>query len=242
MVYPFIKLSHEGFIELGYDLNENIIRFFIKDSGIGIDESRQEMIFERFIQADASYSRRYGGSGLGLAISKQIIMMLGGKIWVESQKDHGSSFYITLKISEENKNLFPEEDKFMSPAKEKLDFSNKKILITEDDGSNYLFLESLLRHTKADLIWAKNGRQALDIFRSNPDLNLIIMDIRMTEINGLQATEEIRKTNQKIPIIALTAFAFADDREKSLKSGCNEHISKPVKAEDLKMTLKKYLI
>ncbi|KPK87346.1 MAG: hypothetical protein AMS27_02595 [Bacteroides sp. SM23_62_1] len=242
LLYNSLKFTNEGFIELGYDLNDKEIQFFVKDSGIGIDESKHKVIFERFTQADDSYSRRYGGTGLGLAISKQIIHMLGGDIWVESKKDHGSTFYITLKISEENESLILKEKKIRKTAVEKLDLSNKRILIAEDDGSNYLFLESLLRNTNADLIWAKNGVLALEIFRSNPQLDLIIMDIRMPEMNGLLATEEIRKTNKSIPIIALTAFAFTDDREKSLKSGCNEHISKPIKAEDLKLTLKKYLL
>ncbi len=122
-----------------------------------------------------------------------------------------------------------------------LKLATKKILIAEDDSSNYMFLESLLRSTEAELIWARNGQQAVDIHAERDDIDLILMDIRLPEMNGLQATKKIRSTNKDIPIIALTAFAFADDREKSMEAGCTEYISKPVKIEELKRVLQKYL-
>jgi len=122
-----------------------------------------------------------------------------------------------------------------------MNLEKRKILIAEDDPSNYLFLESLLRSYNAELIWARDGNQAIEFHKKHPDLDLILMDIRMPTLNGLQATEKIRSRDKNIPIIALTAFAFADDLQKSQEAGCNEHITKPVKIVDLKYVLMKYL-
>jgi len=236
-----MKFTSDGFIELGYDIIENQIRFYVKDSGIGIDSDKFEVIFERFRQADYSYTRKYGGTGLGLAISKQIVELLGGKIGVESKPNVGSTFYFTLDF----KSLHAAPKEKLKSTEEaspgSLDFSNKKILVAEDDGSNYLYLESVLRNTNAELIWARNGKHALDLFTTIDNIDLILMDIRMPEMNGLEATEQIRIHNKEVPIIALTAFAFADDKSKSIRAGCNEHLSKPVKTNELKDMLKKYL-
>ena len=236
-----IKFTSDGFVELGYEIIDNQVRFYIKDSGIGIDNSKFEVIFERFRQADLSYTRKYGGTGLGLAISKQIIELLGGKIWVKSQPDVGSTFYFTLNFT----NLNTDENQKSIPARKaslgSMDFTNKKILVAEDDGSNYLYLESVLRNTNVELVWAKNGRQVVDMFMAIDHFDLILMDIRMPEMNGLEATKLIREHNKNIPIIALTAFAFTDDHSKSIEAGCNEHMSKPVKTNELKNLLMKYL-
>jgi CheY-like chemotaxis protein len=178
---------------------------------------------------------------LGLAISKQIVELLGGEIGVESKPDQGASFYFTLPLDSKIEPL-PAGSKLDRPGyQNNLKLDAKKILIAEDDSSNYMFLESLLRSTDAELIWARNGHQAIDIFTRHKNIDLILMDIRMPEMNGLEATEKIRNTDQNIPIIALTAFAFADDRVKSMEAGCTEHLSKPVKIEELKKVLQKYL-
>jgi CheY-like chemotaxis protein/anti-sigma regulatory factor (Ser/Thr protein kinase) len=236
-----LKFTNEGYIELGYDLMDEHVRFYVKDSGIGITPENQKVIFERFRQEDNSYTRKHGGTGLGLAISKQIVELLGGEIGVESKLDQGASFYFTLPLEQRAEPL-PSGAKLDRPRyQNNLKLAKKKILIAEDDSSNYMFLESLLRSTEAELIWARNGHQAVDIHAGRDDIDLILMDIRMPEMNGLQATEKIRSTDQGIPIIALTAFAFADDREKSMEAGCTEHLSKPVKIEDLKRVLQKYL-
>ena len=121
------------------------------------------------------------------------------------------------------------------------DLVDKLILVAEDDSSNYLFIESFLKQTNARVLWARDGIQALELFRSNNDIDLILMDIRMPNMNGIEATREIRRIDNKVPVIALTAYAFTNDREKSLEAGCNEYLSKPVRLETLIKTLNKYL-
>ena len=236
-----MKFTNEGYIELGYEIMDEHVRFHVKDSGIGITTENQKVIFERFRQEDNSYTRKHGGTGLGLAISKQIIELLGGEIGVESKPEQGADFYFTIPLEQTAKPL-PSAEKVDRPRyQNNLKLATKKILIAEDDSSNYMFLESLLRSTEAELIWARNGQQAVDIHAGHDDIDLILMDIRMPEMNGLQATEKIRSLDKDIPIIALTAFAFADDREKSMEAGCTEHLAKPVKIEELKGVLQKYL-
>jgi CheY-like chemotaxis protein len=236
-----MKFTNEGYIELGYDLMDDHVRFHVRDSGIGITPENQKLIFERFRQEDNSYTRKHGGTGLGLAISKQIVELLGGEISVESKPGQGAGFYFTLPL-EKTAGRLPSRSEIDRPKyQNNLKLATKKILIVEDDSSNYMFLESLLRSTEAELIWARNGLQAVDIQAGRNDIDLILMDIRMPEMNGLLATQKIRSTNKDIPIIALTAFAFADDRIKSMEAGCTEHLSKPVKIEELKRVLEKYL-
>jgi CheY-like chemotaxis protein len=123
-----------------------------------------------------------------------------------------------------------------------LDLSGKKILIAEDDSANYLFIESFLKRTKSQVIWARDGEQLIELFREDPSVDLILMDLRMPVLNGIDATKKIRKINSDLPVIALTAYAFADDRERSLQAGCNDYLSKPVKLEELQATLMKYLV
>ena len=171
--------------------------------------------------------------------------LLGGEIGVDSKPGQGANFYFTLPLegSAVQVPASPVADRpGQKPGQRSgLKLRSKRILVAEDDSSNYMFLESLLRPSGAELIWARNGRQAIEIYEGQGDLDLILMDIRMPEMNGLQATEKIRAVDPDIPIIALTAFAFADDRVKAMQAGCTEHLSKPVKIEELKNLLQRYL-
>ena len=235
-----LKFTYEGFIEVGYTLKNGRIIFYVKDSGIGIPEDKITVIFERFRQVDDSINSPHGGTGLGLSISKHIVEILGGEMWVESAEKQGSTFYISLPISDESKATVPKESSSESssviPA---LDLSQKTILIAEDDSSNYLFIESLLRGTQAELIWARNGQQAVDIHQKMNGPDLILMDIRMPEKDGLEATKEIRKYDSEVPIIALTAFTSSVDHQRSLEAGCNSFLSKPVNLGALILTIQK---
>jgi signal transduction histidine kinase len=234
-----IKFTNVGSIEFGYEKKGKYLEFFVKDSGIGIPENQKEMIFERFRQGSESYNRGYEGSGLGLSIAKSYVEMLGGKIWVESEERKGSIFYFTIPynaVSEEKttiKNVTIEKDK-------EVQLKNLKILIVEDDEVSYSGLTKTLQKISKEVLHAITGVQAVEACRNNPDLDLVLMDIRMPNMDGNEATHQIRQFNKDVIIIAQTAFAFAGDREKAIEAGCNDYISKPIKSTLLFELIKKH--
>ena len=238
-----LKFTSEGFIEMGYVLRDANLEFYIRDTGIGVTREKQHIIFDRFRQVDESLNSQFGGTGLGLAISRNLVELLGGELWMESEEDQGSTFHFTLPMVKNRARL--ESAKVHQPAGKNnqkiLDLTGRKILIAEDDSANFLFIESYLKQTNAHICWAKDGKEALEVFRADPSLDMILMDLKMPDMNGIDATRTIRKTNPDIPVIALTAYAFADDRENSIKAGCNEYLAKPIKIEQLTRILSSYL-
>jgi PAS domain S-box-containing protein len=235
-----IKFTNAGSIEFGYEKKGEYLEFFIKDSGIGIPENQKEMIFERFRQGSESFNRGYEGSGLGLSIAKSYVEMLGGKIWVESEEGKGSIFYFTIPynaVSEEKtaiKNVTIEKDK-------EVQLKNLKILIVEDDEVSYSGLTKTLQKISKEVLHAITGVQAVEACRNNPDLDLVLMDIRMPNMDGNEATRQIRQFNKDVIIIAQTAFAFTGDREKAIEAGCNDYISKPINKTLLYELIKKHI-
>ena len=239
-----IKYSHKGIIEFGYIKKGRFLEFYVKDNGIGINEKRQQAIFDRFVQADIEDRDVYEGNGLGLSISKAYVEMLGGKIWVESQEGLGSTFYFTIpykpviieipdktettvhssqggKLGVISKRIIDPED------------SGLKILIVEDEEFADLHLSIILKNIAKEILHAKTGTEAVEICQNNPDLDLILMDVKMPIMDGYEATKEIRKFNKDVLIIAQTAYALLGDREKALKAGCDDYISKPIVEIDL---------
>jgi PAS domain S-box-containing protein len=241
LVKNAIKYSEKGSIELGYNKNNHYVEFYVKDSGIGIPKEKQETIFNRFVQAEMGMKRPYDGVGLGLSISKAYIEMLGGKIWLKSEPGIGSTFYFTLPIDGKAGEIAAANEKAISfeayDQVEKL-----KILIAEDDEKSAIFIAKLLKPFSKRILKAKTGTEALGIFRNNPDIDLIMMDIQMPDMDGYDATRKIREFNNEVVIIAQTALAFSHDREKALKSGCTDYISKPVTRVIMEGILKKYFI
>ena len=234
-----IKFSDSGSIEFGYIKKDGNLEFFVKDTGIGIPENQKEMIFKRFIQGNKSHNQPYEGSGLGLSISKSYVEMLDGKIWVESDESIGSVFYFTIpykvvpeKITSLSKNIV--EKNYETHQK-------YKILVAEDDDISFLLLKLSLRKIYEEIIHAKSGTEAIENCFKRPDLDLILMDIRMPDIEGYEATRQIRTFNNNVIIIAQTANAFFGDREKALAAGCNDYISKPVKINELNELIRKHL-
>jgi len=235
-----IKFTHNGYIEFGYDLEEhNFLRFYVRDTGIGIPADKLQIIFERFMQADSSPSRKYGGSGLGLAISKGLVELLGGRMWAESTLNEGSTFSFTIPFI--SVNWKTEEHQESKHARAHISWEGKLFLIAEDDKFSYKFLEGFLKQTKANVIRASDGREAVEICRNNSDIDLILMDIQMPDMNGLTATEEIKKFNRKIPIIAQTANAINEERLRCLEAGCDDFITKPVNITELFEKIDKWL-
>ncbi len=241
LVRNAIKFTYEGSIEFGYEKKGEYLEFYVQDTGIGIPQGQRQMIFDRFRQASDSYNRGYEGSGLGLSIAKSYVKMLGGKIWVESEEGSGSTFYFTIpynKVSEEKAGII--KDRFAQHKEPQLE--NLKILIVEDDEISNSFLSQTLQKISKEVLHEKAGVEAIEACRNNPDLDLVLMDIRMPGMDGLEATRQIRQFNKDVIIIAQTAYAFAGDREKALEAGCNDYISKPIIKTLMYELIKKHII
>ncbi|WP_372644384.1 LytS/YhcK type 5TM receptor domain-containing protein [Ancylomarina sp.] len=232
LVKNAIKFCDEGSIEFGYEIKGNDLEFFVKDTGIGIPNDRQAAIFERFIQADISDSRAFQGSGLGLAITKSYVEMLDGKIWVESEEGKGSVFYFTIPYNPELK-VNNTSIKIGTNYKNENLINKLKIIIADDDEISAMLIEIELEKYSKTIIKVRTGAEVVEICRNNPDIDLILMDIRMPTMDGYEATRQIRQFNKNIIIIAQTAYGLLGDREKALESGCNDYISKPILKDKL---------
>jgi signal transduction histidine kinase/CheY-like chemotaxis protein len=244
LVKNAIKYSDKGTIEFGYSVAETseakpMLKFYVRDTGIGIAKENFQTIFDRFVQADNSDNRAFQGAGLGLSISKAYVEMLGGKIWVESEAGKGSTFYFTIpyKASKEEKSKIETIASFgeTETLKRKL-----KILIAEDDEISGKLIKLIVDRFDSEFLKAENGIEAVQICRDNPDLDLILMDMKMPEMNGFEATRKIRQFNSDVIIIAQTAYALDHDFEKVIAAGCNDYISKPIDKNQLLKILKKY--
>jgi PAS domain S-box-containing protein len=230
-----IKYSHQGIIKFGFIEKEKTIEFYVKDDGIGIPKSRQKAIFNRFVQADIEDKKVFEGAGLGLSLSKSYVTMLGGKIWVTSKVGEGSQFYFTIP-----KNANKSKPEATIKTVKKSNFENLKVLLVEDEIYAYSYLNILFTELKATTFHAKNGLDAVEMCKNNPNLDLILMDIKMPVMDGIESTQKIREFNKEVIIIAQTAYALQGDKEKTLEAGCNDFISKPIKSTKLIKLLNKY--
>ncbi|MFZ4547409.1 MAG: response regulator [Bacteroidales bacterium] len=230
-----IKFTLKGEIKIGIEVNSNSLEFSVTDTGIGISKELLPFIFDRFTQADESNTRRFEGSGLGLAIAKGIAELLGGSISVESQKGKGSTFCFSVPAFFGNLN----REITQKASLPKANGAKAKILVVEDDTFSFHFLYLALNAT-IQVIHAENGLQAVELCQSNPDIKLVLMDIKLPKMNGLVATQEIKKFRKDIPIIAFTSYALAGDRKKCLDAGCDEYITKPLALDDLFKVLNRF--
>lgn len=228
LVKNAIEFTHEGSIEIGYEKKGKYLEFFVKDTGVGISKENKDIIFERFRQVNESLDRLHEGTGLGLSIAKSYVEMLEGKLWVESEVRKGSIFYFTIPYNVDSN----EKAIIKDPVPEvqgELQERKLKILVAEDDEASFSFFKLLLKKISSEIIHATTGIEALVAARNNPDIDLILMDIKMPEMDGYEATRQIRMFNNDVVIIAQTAFVLSDDSDKALKAGCNDYISKPIK-------------
>jgi PAS domain S-box-containing protein len=233
------KFTEKGYIEFGYRILDGNVEFYVKDTGVGIPKDKFNYIFERFGQVTENERLNHNGTGLGLAISVNIVKLLGGRMWLESETGKGSTFYFSIPLKNE---YFPDLKKVQQfPVVKKRDWIGKKLLIVDDEELNWLFIRDLIEPTQAQLIWAKNGQEALEIFQYDTKIDLILMDFRMPVMNGYEATMAIRSFDPVIPIIALTAFAQDEERELIVHAGCNAFLSKPVHNEQLFNTVNYFL-
>lgn len=236
LIYNALKFTETGSVEIGYKLNGDYLEFFVKDTGNGIPLDKYEVIFERFQQLENTSNQSRKGTGLGLPISKAFVELLGGKIWLLSEFGSGTTFYFSIPY-----NPIIEKDEVVETSIDQLYiWKNKTILIAEDDDPNYLYLEQLLVPSKAKILWAINGQEAVDMCLKNK-VDLVLMDIKMPIQSGFEATKELRQNGINIPIIAQTAYAFSEDKEKALSSGCDHYISKPIEQFELLNLISQYL-
>ncbi len=226
-----IKYSHEGSITIECKAKDKKVFFSVKDTGIGIEEDRREAIFERFVQADIEDRAAYEGSGLGLAIAKSYAEILGGDIWLESTPGTGSTFYFSILSHPANADIAIMEEEVAFVPKENSKAIN--VLVAEDDSVSFMLVEIILADKKYQVFHAENGIQALEIFRQKPEIDVILMDLKMSGMNGFEATKKIRELDQKVPIIAQSAYAFTGDRDKAMACGCSDFISKPINHSEL---------
>lgn len=228
------KFTKEGEIRFGFKKEGNNVHFFVRDTGIGIPKSHCNKIFNRFVKLNNFIQ----GTGLGLPICDTIIRNLGGKIWVESVENKGSEFHFTIPATPSSIHQV-EHESIITPTEKKENNNHKNILIAEDVNSNFLLLKALIGK-EYSLQRAINGREAVDMFKAEqPDL--IFMDIKMPEMDGLEATRLIRQENSTIPIVALTAFAFEADKKAAFDAGCTDFMTKPFSSAELHKMINKYI-
>lgn len=234
-----IKFTDNGSVEIGYKKYKSYFEFYVKDSGIGILPEMKEVIFERFRQGSESLSRSYEGAGLGLSISKAYVELLGGKIRVESTPGEGAVFCFTIPFAAEtgHKNIGVNS---IILKESEVSAGDLKILIAEDDEVSQIMISKYVSSFGKVIFIANTGKEAVTYCRNNEDVDLILMDIKMPEMDGYEATRQIREFNKDIVIIAQTAYALLGDKEKALVAGCNDYISKPIKKEELHILIKKY--
>ena len=224
-----VKFTERGSIRFGFNLNDEGPEFFVKDTGVGIKKDSYSIIFERFTKENAGPDSVSEGSGLGLAIVKGMSEAIGGKISVESKPGVGSCFFLTVPVNKSDELSAPE-----SPVNDVLKAIGSPILVAEDDETNFYFLNALLRReTGTKILHASNGREAIELFKSNPDIKLILMDIKMPDIDGFEATRQIKLINRNVHIIAITAYAMSGDEERIIASGCDGYLSKPINKKNL---------
>ena len=235
-----LKFVDTGFIEFGYTKPEGgLIQFYVKDTGIGIERDKAHLLFKRFGQIDGTYKRNLSGTGLGLAICHSLIKLLGGKIWFDSELEKGTTFYFTLPVDRKANIANLEDEVFLGRIRR--GWSDKTILIADDVEANFLFLKAVLKETNAKILWAKNGEEAIAMVRNQPDISLVLMDIRMPETDGYQAARAIKEMSPTIPVIAQTAFTETEDQQKAILAGCDDYIAKPISVVELLSIMNKLL-
>jgi len=232
-----LKFTNQGKVEFGYSVQADIIEFFVKDTGIGINSKDFEAVFDRFRQVDLGITRNYGGTGLGLSISKAFVEKMGGRIWLDSKVNEGTTFYFTIPY----KNVTKKEKAKLTIADKQLAIYDTNILVAEDEDVNFMYIKIVLDSLGFNVVRAENGKRAVDIFKSDPRFDLILMDIKMPVMGGIEATKIIKSINTSVPIIATTAYALSGEKDEFLAAGCDDYISKPLRPNDLMSVIKKYI-
>lgn len=234
-----VKFTESGTIKFGFTTNNRHLEFFVKDTGIGISKDSFVSIFDKFVkEKNNNLYKTSEGSGLGLSIARGMSDAIGGKINLESIPGAGSSFYLLLPL---NKNSGAFANDVWSEDVTKIS-TGSPILVAEDDETNFYYLNALLsRETKIKIIHALNGREAIDLFKANRDIRLILMDMKMPEVDGFEATKQIKLIDKNVHIIAITAYAMSGDEERIIAAGCDDYLSKPINKKNLLEKISEYI-
>jgi len=228
-----LKFTHEGEVILGCTPVGDELKIFVSDTGIGIGKEYQTKIFEYFSQEDQSSARRFEGSGLGLSIVKGIARVLGAKIELVSEKGKGSQFSLIFPLNETNMGNKADTTELLA--------SSPVVLIAEDEDSNYFVLELLMKQmVVAEVLRAVDGKEAVALAQKRDDIGLILMDIKMPEMDGIEATKLIKANRPDLPIVAITAFAMSGDEHRIVEAGCDDYMAKPISMKLLSEKLKKF--
>ncbi len=230
-----IKFTKQGKIVFGYKLINKEILFTVSDTGIGIKDEHKQRIFTRFYQAEHSSARSYEGAGLGLSISHGLVLAMGGKIWFESKEGEGTTFFFSIPVAGAN---FIEDDQASGISSHK---QSDIVMIAEDDYTSYQLLLTTLKKWNIGVVRAETGIQAVEMVRANNRIKLVLMDIKMPEMDGFEATQIIKSLRPELPVVIQTAYAFKDDNEKAFAYGCDDFITKPISTEKLFVLLERFL-
>ncbi|MEN8204051.1 MAG: ATP-binding protein, partial [Bacteroidota bacterium] len=244
-----LKYTHKGSVEFGYHLGDGpgkeTLKIYVKDTGTGINPENHKMIFSRFAQEEKELSKKLGGLGLGLSIVKENVELLGGEVSLQSEKGKGSTFFVSIPYRpvETASVEIAHSDHDSSLENATTNLNRYNILLVEDEEINYIYMKLLLKdYEHHDLtLHAKDGKEAVEICGSNPDIDLVLMDLKMPVMNGFEATSLIKEMRPELPVIAQTAYTTGADRDKALSAGCSAFLSKPVNKEMLFRVLNEHL-
>lgn len=234
-----LKFVDKGTITFGYQsTNPGSLQFFVRDTGIGIPREQAHLIFQRFGQIDPS-RRNKEGTGLGLSITRHLVELLGGKIWFDSEYQKGTTFYFTLPAEKETRAY---QGAYKPAVSFDADWSSSVFLIVDDVEANFMFYKAILKHTGALLLWARDGVEAVKICKNNDAIALVLMDLQMPNLSGYDASRQIKAFAPHLPIIAQTAFADVEGRDKAMEAGCDDYITKPVNQQELMELMHQMLV
>jgi CheY-like chemotaxis protein len=206
---------------------------------MGFSENQKEIVFDSFRKVEDTKTILYGGAGLGLAICKKLIALFEGKIWVVSKRGKGSEFYFTIPLKVVKRPVIVSEEKVTLRKSHSL--KDKKILVAEDDLLNYKLIEAILSNSEATLFWARDGMEAVELIKSGKDFDMVLMDLRMPNMDGFQAAREIRGLKKSLPMVAVTAYSLGDEKDLAFLSGFNDYLTKPVSQEMLLNAVNKHV-
>ena len=235
-----LKFTEKGYIHFGYKIVENQVQFFVSDTGIGIDKEEFENIFNPFHKIETDKTKLYKGTGLGLSISRKLVNLMGGGIWLESEVGKGTTFFFSMPYSP----LAVTKENLLNQMNQvDTNWEDLKIVVAEDEPANFQLIRKILEPSKAMVIWARNGKEAVDYIKNNASSRniLVLMDIKMPIMDGIEALKMIRNINKNIPIIAVTAYAHETDKFEILKNDFNDYIVKPLKSQNLLETIHNFI-